>query len=245
VSSPNSISDQDLHAYIDGALEEERARLVRDAMAADAALAQRVALFQADKAMFKAVYAPLAQKKLPAEWIARINRQPEPRPRWRQASAIAAVLLVTALAPLAWRHYAPATNTDVIEAALDAREGSPAGDRHVVTGSDAAAGPYNTELRQAVSSNVHIPDLSRMGYRLSGLHLYDKAAEILYRGPQDQLFTLYVRRSDGSARFDQFERRGLRVCIWQDDEVSIVMAGNISAAIMQRLATLSYTGLTS
>jgi anti-sigma factor RsiW len=245
VSNSHNISDQDLHAYIDGALDEEHARLVRDAMAADAALAQRVALFQADKAMFKTVYAPLAQQTLPAEWIARINRRPEPRLRWRQASAIAAVLLVTALAPLAWRHYVPVTNTDVIEAALDAREGSPAGDRHVVTGSDAATGPYNTELRQAVSSNVHIPDLSRMGYRLSGLHLYDKAAEILYRGPQDQLFTLYVRRSDGSARFDQFERRGLRVCIWQDDEVSIVMAGNISAAVMQRLATLSYTGLTS
>ena len=64
-------------------------------------------------------------------------------------------------------------------------------------------------LRQAVASNVHIPDLSRMGYKLAGMHLYGKAAEILYRGPQDQLFTLYVRRSDGSARFDQFERRGL------------------------------------
>jgi anti-sigma factor RsiW len=84
-----------------------------------------------------------------------------------------------------------------------------------------------------------------MGYQLSGLHLYGKAAEIVYRGPQDQLFTLYVRRSDGAARFDQFERRGLRVCIWQDDQISTVMAGNISAAVMQRLATLSYTGLTS
>jgi hypothetical protein len=54
-----------------------------------------------------------------------------------------------------------------------------------------------------------------------------------------------VRRSDSAARFDQIDRRGLRVCIWQDDQISTVMAGNISAAVMQRLATLSYTGLTS
>ena len=115
----------------------------------------------------------------------------------------------------------------------------------IATDGSPKVGRYDAALRQAVASNVHIPDLSRMGYRLAGLHLYDKAAEILYRGPQDQLFTLYVRRSDGTARFDQFERRGLRVCIWQDDQISTVMAGNVSAAAMQRLATLSYTGLTS
>jgi anti-sigma factor RsiW len=129
--------------------------------------------------------------------------------------------------------------------ALNAREGTPAGDRRIVPDGSPKTGSFDAAFRQAVASNVHIPDLSRMGYQLSGLHLYDKAAEIVYRGPQDQLFTLYVRRSDGAARFDQFERRGLRVCIWQDDQISTVMAGNISAAVMQRLATLSYTGLTS
>jgi anti-sigma factor RsiW len=169
----------------------------------------------------------------------------QPRTQWRQASAIAAVLLVVAFGPLAWRYYAPAPAGDVVQIALDAREGTPAGVRHTVTNDDLKTDRYSTALRQAVASNVRIPDLSRMGYRLQGLHLYDKAAEILYRGPQNQLFTLYVGRSDGSARFDQFERRGLRICIWQDDQISTVMAGDISAAVMQRLATLSYTGLTS
>jgi anti-sigma factor RsiW len=216
---------------------------VRKALAADPALAERAALFEADKAMFKHIYAPLAERPLPAEWIARVQQRPETH--WRQASAIAAVLLVVAMGPLAWRYYPPPASTDVVQVALDAREGSPVGARHVIKTDDLKADRYDTALRQAVAANVHIPDLSRMGYQLAGLHLYDKAAEILYRGPQDQLFTLYVRRSDGSARFDQFERRGLRVCIWQDDQISTVMAGNISAAVMQRLATLSYTGLTS
>jgi anti-sigma factor RsiW len=245
VSNLHIISDEDLHAYIDGALTEERAVAVRQALASDPELAERAALFAADKAMFKTIYAPLAERPLPAEWIARAHRRKEPHTRWQQAFAIAAVLLVMVMGPLAWRYYAPATGTDVVQVALDAREGSPAGIRHVATNDDLKTDRYNVALRQAVASDVRIPDLSRMGYRLEGLHLYDKAAEILYRGPQDQLFTLYVRRSDGSARFDQFERRGLRVCIWQDDQISTVMAGNISAAVMQRLATLSYTGLTS
>lgn len=235
------ISDEDLHAYIDGALQGERASAVREALAQDAALAERVALFQADKAMFKTVYAPLAERPLPPEWLARVRRQARPRNFWRPAYGIAAALLLVAVSPLAWPYIAPAANPDVVETALDAREGMEAcnlSSHAPTTGNDSA-------LRHAVASNLHTPDLSRMGYRLCGVHLYAEAAEILYRGPQDQLFSLYVRRSDGSARFDQFERRGLRVCIWQDDQISTVMAGNVSAAAMQRLATLSYTGLTS
>ena len=246
MSNPHLISDEELHAYIDGALEENRALAVREALATDAGLAQRVALFQADKAMLKAVYAPLADRPLPSEWIARAHRRARPQMPWRLTAAIAAAILVmVASGPLVWRHYAPARSGDVVELALDAREGTPVGERHSVTGDGAKTQLYDSAFRQAVASNVRIPDLSRMGYRLQGLHIYDKAAEILYRGPQNQLFTLYVRRSDGTARFDQFERRGLRVCIWQDDQISTVMAGDVSAAAMQRLATLSYTGLTS
>jgi len=241
VNNPHFISDEELHAYIDGALEADRAQLVRQALAQNPALAERVALFQADKAMLKTVYAPLAERALPAEWEARIRQKPQAR--WRRVYAIAAVFLLVAVSPLAWRAIAPTPNLDVVEAALEAHEASNQGSIAIVDGGNAAR--YDPALRLAVASNVRIPDLSRMGYRLRGLNLYGKAAEILYRGPQDQLFTLYVRRSDGTARFDQFERRGLRVCIWQDDQISTVMDGNISAAAMQRLATLSYTGLTS
>ena len=240
MSNPHFISDEDLHAYVDGMLEEARAAQVRDALAANPGLGERVARFQADKAMFKAVYAPLADRPVPQEWISRAHRRPPPS--WRQAGAVAAAVLVIAAGVLVWRQFELGLNRDVVEMALDARQDSPVEARDV-TG--AATERDNAALRRTLASNVRVPDLSRMGYRLRGLNFYDKAAEILYRGPQGQLFTLYVKRSDGRARFDQFERRGLRVCIWQDDQISTVMAGNVSAAAMQRLATLSYTGLTS
>ncbi len=242
MSNPHPISDEDLHAYIDGALSQERALLVREALAGNAALAERVALFEADKAMFKTVYGPLAERPLPPEWTARVRRRTRPRMNWRLASAIAATLAVLAGSPLVWRYASVPEGGDVVDVALDARAGTLPQTQHIGA---PTVDRYDAALRQATASNVHVPDLSRMGYRLAGLQLYDKAAEILYRGPQNQLFTLYVRRSDGSARFDQFARRGLRVCIWQDDQITTVMAGDVSAAAMQRLATLSYTGLTS
>jgi anti-sigma factor RsiW len=239
------ISDEDLHAYIDGALDEDRALAVRNALAGNAALAERAALFLADKAMLKAVYAPLAERPLPPEWIALAHRRSRPWSPWRLAGAIAAAVLIVAGGSLAWRHYSSLNNGDVVEAALDARDGTRAPERHIALGDIVQAHRYDATLRQTVASNVHIPDLSRMGYRLSGLRLYGRAAELLYQGPQGKLFTLYIRRSDGSARFDQFGHGSLRVCVWQDDQISTVMVGDISVAAMQRLAILTYTGLTS
>jgi anti-sigma factor RsiW len=245
VSNPLLISDDDLHAYVDGALEEGRALAVREALARNTALAERAALYRADKAMLKTVYAPLADRPLPPEWIALAHRKARPRMFWRLAGAIAAAVLIVAGGSLAWRHYASVRNSDVVEAALDARDGAQAPERRIALGDIVQAHRYDATLRQTIASNVHIPDLSRMGYRLSGLRLYGTAAELLYQGPQGRLFTLYMRRSDGSARFDQFGHGGLRVCVWQDDQISTVMVGDVSVAAMQRLAILTYTGLTS
>jgi anti-sigma factor RsiW len=244
VSNHPLISDEDLHAYVDGALEESRALAVRDVLARNTDLAERAALFQADKAMLKAVYGPLAERPLPQEWTLLARRRSRPKMLWRLAGAIAAVLLIVAGASLAWRHYASG-NGDVVAAALDARDGTLTPRRYIVLNDIAQAHRYDATLRQATASNVHIPDLSRMGYRPSGLRLYGTAAELLYQGPQGRLFTLYIRRSDGAARFDQFAHGGLRVCIWQDDQISTVMVGDVSVAAMQRLAILTYTGLSS
>jgi anti-sigma factor RsiW len=244
VSNHPLISDEDLHAYVDGALEESRALAVRDALARSTDLAERAALFQADKAMLKAIYAPLAERPLPQEWTLLARRRSRPKMLWRLAGAIAAVLLIVAGASLAWRHYASG-NGDVVAAALDARDGTLTPQRYIMLNDIAQAHRYDATLRQATASNVHIPDLSRMGYRPSGLRLYGTAAELLYQGPQGRLFTLYIRRSDGAARFDQFAHGGLRVCIWQDDQISTVMVGDVSVAAMQRLAILTYTGLSS
>jgi anti-sigma factor RsiW len=244
VSNHPLISDEDLHAYVDGALEESRALAVRDALARSTDLAERAALFQADKAMLKAIYAPLIERPLPQEWTLLARRRSRPKMLWRLAGAIAAALLIVAGASLAWRHYASG-NGDVVAAALDARDGTLTPQRYIMLNDIAQAHRYDATLRQATASNVHIPDLSRMGYRPSGLRLYGTAAELLYQGPQGRLFTLYIRRSDGAARFDQFAHGGLRVCIWQDDQISTVMVGDVSVAAMQRLAILTYTGLSS
>ena len=63
------ITPEDLHAFIDGALDEARAEEVGRVIEADAALRQEAASYRNDKAMLTAHYAPVLAKPLPDEWL--------------------------------------------------------------------------------------------------------------------------------------------------------------------------------
>lgn len=238
------ISDLEIHAYVDGALDAARARAVDDALSQDSALAERIAAYRADKALLKRAYAPLAEGPLPAAWTDLIRSHeaaaPKPGLSWRMVGAIAAMLLIVA-GGLGW--YVTRTRQpvgDVVQAALEVRD-----DAGVAVADLDGARHYDGTLDRIVGANIKVPDLERMGYRVTRIAFFDRAAEVQYRDRQNNLFTLYLRASDGKTRFDQFERSGLRICIWQDDRISTVMAGTMSAAEMQRLASLAYLGLTA
>jgi len=105
-------------------------------------------------------------------------------------------------------------------------------------------------LSSVLAMHVSAPDLQRMGYRLVGLRVYGNVpggngVELLYRHSDNRVFALYLRHPSGPPRFDQYRQGALRVCIWQDDVIGAVMTGEMSAAEMQRLASLAYTGLES
>jgi anti-sigma factor RsiW len=252
------ITDSELQAFIDGALEGAQLREIATLVAADPALAAKVAGFRADNNMLKQVYGPIRERPIPAHWLALAHSAKSAKPLnaksrvpWRGIAAIAAAIIVMLAGTLAYRQGLPSPAAEIVAAALDAREQAGGGGEKVLAIRPSLqydSGRYDAVLSSAVAFPVKVPDLRKMGYRLAGLRLYSRsgnggAAELLYRDNAGRLFTLYVRRSDGSARFDQFEKDGLRVCVWQDDEVGMVMAGNVSTAAMQRLASLAYTGL--
>jgi anti-sigma factor RsiW len=244
--SGGQVFDEDeLHAFLDGALDSPRREEVAARIASDPALSARLAAFRADKALLKQLYGPVAEQPLPPHWLALARQKPPVRPTWRLVGAIAAVLLVTMGAILAYRVYQPGQGGEIVAAALATRQQAGGETIALAQGDDPAR--YDAALSSLLSLRVKVPDLSRMGYRLAAIRLFHggaAAAELRYRDPAGRVFTLYLRRSDGSARFDQFEQAGLRVCIWQDDQLGLVMAGNVSTAAMQRLASLAYTGLT-
>lgn len=241
------LGEGELHAFIDGELNAEHANAVAARLAADPVLAGRVAAFRADMAMLKKVYSPIANRPAPRKWLALAEGSSSgPVYSRRLIGAIAAVLLVALMtAPVAYRMLMPGPAQEIVDAALRVRQ-EPGGKAINVSGDGSQ---YDDMVSSAISERVKVPDLGKMGYRLSTIRVYPNApggsaAELLYSDQENRLFTLYLRHSDGTARFDQFERAGLRVCVWQDDQLGMVMAGDVTTAAMQRLASLAYTGLT-
>jgi anti-sigma factor RsiW len=222
------------------------------ALATDPYLNQRAALFRADKSRLMQVYAPVADMPVPERWIRMIEHEPRKQPRFFSIEAIAGIAAAFMLViggTLAYRQSLP-HEEPIVEEALAARDDAlPAREVLAVKASGQHADATRT-LSSALAMRVSAPDLKRMGYNLVGVRVYEstaraKGVELLYRHTDNRIFALYLRRPSGPPRFDQYKQGNLRVCIWQDDVLGAVMTGEMSAAEMQRLASLAYRGLES
>jgi Predicted transmembrane transcriptional regulator (anti-sigma factor) len=233
-------SEEELHAFLDGELDEARSREIAALVEADPLLGERVAAFRADKAMLKQAYGSLDRLPLPEEWFDELR----PKRRavsWRLVGSIAAAILVV-LGGFSVYRGLHGSRGDAVTVALEARN-----DRvqpQLVVSANGAPRDLEAVVQKTVGARVKVPDLGKMGYRLQAVRVFAQAAELDYRHRDGGEFTLYLTKSDGHVRYDQFDRDGLRVCIWKDEVITAVMAGHMSTAAMQRLASLAYTGLT-
>jgi len=246
----SEVRPEDLHAWIDCELDESRRARVEAAVETDPELREIGGLYRADKARILSLYGGGLHEPLPLEWIRKIE-DTAARRSWRPQvwalTAMAASFVLVLAGALAYREWPSPARNDIVADALAARAEQlpPQAVIPILSGRDADA--QAVAMTRALSARVKAPDLSKMGYSLVAMEVYDSPArsfELRYRDRDGRVFTLYLRRSSGAPRFDQFEENGLRVCIWQDDVIGTVMAGKMSAAEMQRLASLAYTGLT-
>jgi anti-sigma factor RsiW len=246
-----NIRDEDLHAFIDGELTEADRARVQAALDADAELGAQLAAFRADKARLVSLYGGGLHEPLPREWIAQIEeasrRKPAlPRAAWAMLALAASFVLVLS-GTIVWRQVAVTPRNDVVADALAARALERKPDYVVPVSSEGDAQAESAVMAKSLATRVKAPDLSRMGYRLVGIDVYSTPApsfDLRYVDTRGRAVTLYIRRSPGSTRFDILEMKGLKVCIWQDNIISTVVTGNMSAGEMQRLASLAYSGLT-
>jgi anti-sigma factor RsiW len=252
MSDRGTIDELTLQAYIDGELPEQERAAVEDSIARDPHLARQVDQYGADKARLAELYGRVQVEPLPDRWIELIENSPRrslPAFPMRAIAAIAAAVLLVIGGMFAFQRSVPRQDSIIVEA-LAARNDAITARQTIDVAGPAHAGRADRVVASALAMHVRTPDLSRMGYTLTGVRVYagmpgGKSVELLYRRSDARVFALYLRRPSGPARFDQFKQGRLRVCIWQDDVLGTVMTGEMSAAEMQRLASLAYTGLES
>lgn len=272
----STIDDVELHAFIDGELDKERAAEIAAMLESDAGLAALAAAYRLDMVKLAELHRPLISQPLPERWIqmiqddakldrAGLDRAPQNRGgvrpvrlRWLSSESLWARRSVLALAAsvllmvgfwLAHDRLLRGGDADAIVAeALAAQDNAMVPE--LVVAADAMPAPDERDrvLATALGQKLKAPDLTKMGYRLTSIRVYSgvaggKAAELSYTDAQNRGFTLYLRHPSGPPRFDLTLRGNTRICIWQDDILSTVMLGEMSAGEMLRLASLAYAGL--
>jgi anti-sigma factor RsiW len=151
--------------------------------------------------------------------------------------------VVLALGGLALFRPGPAGGDQILAQAESVRQ-SGAGAVTRVTGTALEDAPArDAMLTAATGLKLHTPDLGKLGWRLAELDTYKQAAALRYRAADGRALTLYVRRSNGTPRFDLLRNGALRTCIWQDEVVGAVMMGEMTAGQMMRVASAAYVAL--
>jgi len=248
MSDRPQISDEELHAYIDGELSPVRAADITALCQYDRELALKIAAFQADKARLVELYGSLAERPVPAAWlhtIERAQRRNTFRPSRQIMYAIAASLALLIVGATTYRMVKPSDEDATVAIALAARHDSLM--MADATGTGATLDAATHTVRDVLGPAIKAPDLSKLGYTLMAARAVPerKAVTIDYRDGQNHAFTVYLSHSPGTERFDMLRRGATRICIWQDEELSAVMVGEMSAGEMLRLATLAYAGLSA
>jgi anti-sigma factor RsiW len=239
------ITEEELHAFIDGELPAARSDQVSAMLQRDPAQAARVAAFRADKERLAAIFRPVAAAPLPDAWTRRVLQHPRPAApprRWRMAAAAALVL-----AAFGGTAFLLRPQPDAILAEAEAAHDGALLPAQTLTGAALPTlGARDAALETTTGLPLHAPNLSRFGYRLVSVALFDRshrAASLVYRNTAGADVTIYVRRSNGTARFDLLHYGALRECIWQDDVVGAVILGKMSAGEMMRVASKAYADL--
>jgi anti-sigma factor RsiW len=245
----DAVSETDLHAFIDGELSPKRAAAIEAALASDPLLAARVRDFRADKLALIAAYGPLADAPIPAGLLAAARNAPSnlgTRPRWRYlaltvagAAALAASLVLT---------LTPGTTRDpVVEQALAARENMPVPSQKLDGDDKASIEAVDQAMSAMLGNPVRAPDLARAGFKLVSAEIYGRtrsdAVQLRYEDGTRRLFTVFLRPPAGPDLFEVTQRGPVRICVWQNADLTAVMTGEMSTPELFRLASLTYSSL--
>lgn len=274
--NPNlPITDADLHAWVDGQLDPERASAVEAHLATHPEAAARTRAWRDQKRALHDMFDPVQQEPVPA----RLLRATRPPAAW-QARRLAAGLAIALIggasgwllrdgldepaAPIASRRAAPA---EALQAADFARRAAVA---HAVYSPEQRR-PVEVDathedqlvawLSKRMGAPMKPPHLQPLGYALEGGRLLPggkgPVAQFMYRGAEGGRLTLYVTNEITSAGADagpgtrpdtafRFAREGeINVFYWVDGSFGYALSAQSDRAELARVSAEVYRQLAS
>lgn len=244
--------EDELHAYVDGALPEARRLEVEAWLAAHPADAARVEAWAAQNRMLHAAFDPVLNEPLPLNLV-RAARRRAPAMPFRAVAAsfalVAAGLLGYAVG-VGTHASMPAPQAHLARDAAIAHVVFSPETRHPVEVEAAHADHLVTWLSKRVGTPLDAPDFSAQGFHLLGGRLLagetGPVAQFMYQDSLERRVTLYVRRAaadKGVTAFRHAREGSLDVFYWIDGDFGYALSGPIGRPAMQQLADAAYRQL--
>ncbi|MFP3551225.1 anti-sigma factor [Paraburkholderia sp. SIMBA_049] len=265
------ISEEDVHAYVDGTLSDERREEVERAIELNPALAARVSDYFSLNNMFHERYDRVLNEPVPARL-----RMPEKRrwlsaANWPQFAGMAAALVLgigigvgtnmgkDVAAPGA---SAPSVTSSTRPVSADASEvfAQKAALAHVVymptVSRPAQIGEDHEQdfvqyLANKLGTEVHPPMLTKSGFELAGGRILPgddgPVAQFMYHNANGERVTLCISHRKVNANttaFKLYQEGPVNVFYWVDGDFGYAVSGGIDRKVMLQIAHDVYAQLT-
>ena len=242
------VREDDLHAYVDGALPEARRIEVEAWLAAHPDDAARVQAWAAQNRALHGAFDAVLNEPLPIDLVRAARRQPARMPYKAAAAVLGFVAsgLIGYGVGLRTDQPAPAPLHFARDAAIAHAVFSPEV-RHPVEVDAAHAAHLVSWLSKRVGTQIKAPDFGAAGFGLLGGRLLSDesgpVAQFMYQDADGRRVTLYVRRAVAGNRETAFRHateNGVEVFYWIDRDFGYALSGQIARPDMQKLADAAY-----
>lgn len=242
------VTEDELHAYVDGELPADRKAAVERWLAAHADDAARVAAWRAQAEAVRTRYGAVAEEPVPKRFdldaLARSGRN------WSRLAAAAIILAFVFgggagwLGRGVWDGAAPAQG--VTAEAVDAHRLYVVEVRHPVEVPGTDSVHLGQWLSRRIGYTLRAPDLDAAGLKLIGGRLLPSpsgpaAAFFMYEGTSGERFTIYCRRAKAPESALRYRAAGVVGSVsWVEDDVAFVVSGPSDRARLQKVAEAVY-----
>jgi len=254
IDRDSPVTEEELHAYVDGELPADRQEAVTAWLAAHASEAAQVAAWRAQADSIRARYGAVANEPVPERlMLERLTRQGRATGgrSWAALAAAAAVVAFLAGGAAGWVAHGAATSASsgfeaITADALDAYKLYVVEVRHPVEVPGSERAHMTQWLTKRLGYEQRIPDLQSIGLKLVGGRLLPgptgaAAAFYMYEGPSGERFTIYsapASSPESALRYKHGDR--FAAFYWVDDKHAYVVSGPADREQLEKVAKTVY-----
>lgn len=237
----DEITEFDLVAYADGALDPDRSKAVEAYLAAHPDIAARVNDYARQNAELRERFDPIVSEPIPDRLHAPFGRPAGPgMTAVARAVAIAVIVLATGVA--GWMvGRSSDTNRYAVEAFV--RSASAAHeDPAIASPAVVSSVPPLHWLSESIGLELRTPDLGELGFQLVEKRLVhlenDRGVQLLYKSGGGESLSIFVKRRwrERKPDYEVQESEGLMVAYWLDGPLAYAITGNLSPERLRSLA---------